>query len=444
MKKILRYSRGLLLLPLLALSAGRVGAQTLAPTQETFETGTKPDYATGTVTLSTGDWTLTDALLGTDAADHKNGAQAVRVENSGRLTMNFYLPNGAQVVTVRHAAYGTDASSGWELWAQAQSCGCNNWSKVGPTVFSTTTTLQTAAFTVAIPGNVKFEIRKVSGGSARLNLDDFTATAYGQVPAYPDNDNLAFGNPSGATPDINFPNNYLLTKSQYVVGYNASQGKPNWVSWHLDKNDRGSVGRAGDFASDPSLPAGFYQVQPTSYSGTGFDRGHNCPSADRTNTIPNNTATFLMSNMMPQAPKNNQQTWAGLENYTRTFVDNTTTPYEAYIICGSYGKGGTGVLTNGTLVYAETIDQGRVQVPSRTWKVIVLLPVGNNDVARVDASTRIIAVDLPNDNTLSTDWGTYRTSVDAIEAATGYDLLSALPVSVQAAVEAKVDNGPVN
>ncbi|MDO7885987.1 DNA/RNA non-specific endonuclease [Hymenobacter cheonanensis] len=440
MKNTLRHYCALLLLPLLVIQARGVAAQTVAPTQEAFESGTKPDYATSTVTLSTGDWTFTDALLGTDANDHKAGVQAARVENNGKLTMNFYLPGGAQVVTVRHAAYGTDASSGWELWAQAQSCGCNNWSKVGATVFSTTTTLQTAAFTVAIPGNVKFEIRKVSGGSARLNLDDFSVTAYGQVPAYPDNDNLAMGNPSGATPDTNFPNNYLLTKSQYVVGYNASQGKPNWVSWHLDKSNRGAVGRAGDFASDPSLPTGFYQVQPTSYSGTGFDRGHNCPSADRTNTIPDNTATFLMSNMMPQAPRNNQQTWAGLENYTRTFVD--TGNYEVYIVCGSYGKGGTGVLTNGTLVYAETIDQGRVQVPSRTWKVIVLLPVGSNDVARVDASTRIIAVDLPNDNGLDTNWGVYRTSVDAIEAATGYDLLSALPTSVQAVVEAKVDNGP--
>jgi endonuclease G len=140
-----------------------------------------------------------------------------------------------------------------------------------------------------------------------------------------------------------------------------------------------------------------------------------------------------MSNMMPQAPNNNQQTWAGLENYTRTFLPN----YEAYIICGSYGKGGTG-----SVGYFETIDQGRIQVPKRTWKVIVLLLKGDNDVARVNASTRIIAVDMPNENGLDTNWGTYRTSVDAIEAASGLDLLSALPPAVQAVVEAQVDNGP--
>ena len=144
-----------------------------------------------------------------------------------------------------------------------------------------------------------------------------------------------------------------------------------------------------------------------------------------------------MTNMMPQAPQNNQQTWASLENYTRTFLASGN---EAYIICGSYGVGGTG--SNGGVT--TTLDGGRVTVPNRCWKVIVILPVGDNDVARITAATRIIAIDTPNINTLSEQWGDYRTSVDAIEAATGLDLLSALPLEVQAVVEAKVDNGPTN
>ncbi|RZK29725.1 MAG: hypothetical protein EOO63_08430, partial [Hymenobacter sp.] len=48
-----------------------VCAQTAAPasTQETFDTGTKTDYAPGTVALASGSWTFTDAVLGADAAD---------------------------------------------------------------------------------------------------------------------------------------------------------------------------------------------------------------------------------------------------------------------------------------------------------------------------------------------------------------------------------------
>jgi endonuclease G len=55
----------------------------------------------------------------------------------------------------------------------------------------------------------------------------------------------------------------------------------------------------------------------------------------------------------------------------------------------------------------------------------------------------VIAVNTPNINTTGA-WGTYRTSVDAIEAATGYDLLSNLSTSIQASIEANVDNGPTN
>jgi endonuclease G len=138
---------------------------------------------------------------------------------------------------------------------------------------------------------------------------------------------------------------------------------------------------------------------------------------------------------MPQAPQNNQGPWADLENYSRTFLPGN----EVYIICGSYGIGGIG----SNNVVTNTLDQGRITVPNRTWKVIVILPVGDNDVARISTTTRVIAVDMPNTNLITQEWGAFRTSVDAIEAATGYDLLSKLPVELQAAIESKVDAGPV-
>jgi endonuclease G len=71
------------------------------------------------------------------------------------------------------------------------------------------------------------------------------------------------------------------------------------VSWHLATNWIGSAARQDDFRADPNLPAGWYRPGATSYSGSGFDRGHKCPSADRTSSVADNSATFLMSNMMP-------------------------------------------------------------------------------------------------------------------------------------------------
>jgi hypothetical protein len=41
--------------------------------------------------------------------------------------------------------------------------------------------LQTTVFNVQISGNVRFEIRKVSGGAYRINIDDFSLEAYENV-----------------------------------------------------------------------------------------------------------------------------------------------------------------------------------------------------------------------------------------------------------------------
>jgi endonuclease G len=246
-------------------------------------------------------------------------------------------------------------------------------------------------------------------------------------------DNLLMGNPSNAS--TLSTTNYLMQKMTYTLSYNSAQGKPNWVSWHLDNTWLGSATRCDCFASDVLLPSGVYRVSSSSYTNSGFDRGHNCPSGDRTFSSTDNRETFLMTNMMPQAPVNNQQTWERLESYCRTLVSQGN---ECYIICGSYGQGGTGSKGGTTL----TIDNGRVTVPKQIWKVVIVLPNGTNDVSRVTTSTRVIAVNTPNINSINTSWGVYRTSVDAIETATGYDILSALPDAIEATLESRVDNGP--
>ncbi|WP_051360072.1 DNA/RNA non-specific endonuclease [Adhaeribacter aquaticus] len=241
------------------------------------------------------------------------------------------------------------------------------------------------------------------------------------------------GNPSNATAELRNSNNFLITKNQYVLSYNKDKGIPNWVSWHVSKHWLGNSPRQDDFKIDNALPAGWYRVAASAYTGSGFDRGHNAPSGDRTKSVEDNSATFLMTNMIPQAPNNNRETWENLESYTRLLVSRGT---EVYVIMGNYGKGGTG--SNG---YAETIDQGRITVPKQIWKVLVVLPEGENDLSRINTNTRVIAIKTPNNNDLNPNWGVYRTTVDAIEKATGYDLLSELPDNIEAILEAKVDKG---
>ncbi|MBD2249538.1 DNA/RNA non-specific endonuclease [Nostoc sp. FACHB-888] len=260
----------------------------------------------------------------------------------------------------------------------------------------------------------------------------FTLLNYLQKPltAQTSSVHLRMGNPSNAGASYS---NLLLSKSQYAVSYNCYRGTSNWVSWELNTSWLGSAPRQDDFRADTTLPSSCYQVNSSDYTGSGFDRGHMTASADRTNTVTNNSATFLMTNIIPQSPDNNQGPWAALETYSRDLVNQGK---ELYIISGSYGTGGTG--SNGT---KSTIANGNVTVPTRTWKVIVVLNSLNSDASSVNNNTRVIAVNMPNSQGIrNNNWTNYRVSVDSIETNTGYNLLSNVSSSVQSVIESRVDN----
>ena len=420
---------------------------------ETFEAGTKGGYAASQEILPSGRWQFEDALIGSADQDHKNGQRAARLRGRGRLTMLFDAPAGVRRIRVFSACYGQDAASTWELWLSRD--GGRSFERGGLPVAVREARLSVRTFDFAGQGPLRLQIRKTDGGGGRLNIDDIEVAMEGRPtagptsasPPVPDapaprppagqrDNHLALGNPSGATSDLTSLTNYLVAKPQYTCAYNARRGTPTWVSWHLSAAWLGQAPRQDDFRPDAALPRQFYAVTPQSYRGSGFDRGHCCPSGDRTADLDDNSATFLMTNMLPQAPHNNQQTWSALEEYARSQVRRGQ---EMYIIMGGYGQGGTG--TNGTVT---TLDQGRVTVPARIWKVLVILPEGSNDLARIAAAgpdVRVMAVDTPNEQAVNPDWRQYLTSINKIEAATGLDLLSALPLPAQARLQKLVDSG---
>lgn len=244
----------------------------------------------------------------------------------------------------------------------------------------------------------------------------------------PNDDPLTLGNPSNATSDVANENNYLLIKPQYTLSYSRAKATPNWTAWRLDSSWIGSTSRQDDFRPDTTLPAGWYQVTPEDYAEPVYDRGHMCPSGDRTNSVANNSATFLMTNMVPQHPDNNQGPWEDFESYCRTLASQGN---EIYIVSGPVGNFGT----------IGATQQNRVMVPTATWKVVLVMPNGSDDLRRVSRATRAFGVVVSNVPPINRNgvWRDYRMTVDEVEALTGYNFFSAVPAQTQEYIERRRD-----
>lgn len=232
-------------------------------------------------------------------------------------------------------------------------------------------------------------------------------------------DPLAFGRPT----DADERDEVLLRRPEFVLSYSPQRGGPNWVAWHLRRADFGDAPRCNCFAADTALPRGVYRVVSSDYSGSGYDRGHLVRSEERTAGAAANAATFLMTNVLPQTHDLNAGPWLRLEEHLQEQVQREG--YEVFLLAGGYGEQGT------------LKDAGRVVIPTRTWKIALLLRPGQTPAGIRSASElRLVAVDMPNTTGIADrPWQEFRTSVDALEAATGYDFLHALPDALEAEVE---------
>ena len=222
--------------------------------------------------------------------------------------------------------------------------------------------------------------------------------------------NVRFGLPAPARANPDDREAYLVERPQYVLSYNAKLRRPNWVSWRLRKQDVGHAER-GPFEPDPLLPRSFPHVTTHVYSGSGFDRGHMCPSKDRSADQRGCDATFYTTNIVPQSPACNQKGWERLETYCRDLAHQGHT---LYIVCGPHGVGGTGLSGR-----KDVIGEGRIEVavPAKVWKVILVLP---SDDAEPRKNSRVIAVVMPNDQTVDFEWAKYRVRARDVEKLTGY------------------------
>jgi uncharacterized repeat protein (TIGR01451 family) len=237
---------------------------------------------------------------------------------------------------------------------------------------------------------------------------------------------MQLGNPSNATADTNNHDHYLIQRTVEALDYSDNLGQPHWASWDLTAADVGSSGRSDAWAVDTNLPASFYPV-PTNGFGSGYDRGHMCPSADRTDTVAHNELVFIMSNIIPQASLQNQNIWTTFETYCRS----TLLPggKELLIMCGP------------SLFTTNKLDSNHVTIPGYTWKIVVVVPGGAGTATnRISPTTQVVALRIPNTDAVGHDaWQNYRTNVAAIENDTGFTFFTALPPNLATVLRNKVD-----
>lgn len=364
----------------------------------------------------------------TSTAPTNCGTIVVPLSGNGSANPNVAVPGATVLLTVRVTPADTPPSTGIAVTANLSEIGGtpNQTFFDDGTNGDTTASDNTFSVSYSIPAGLAGGTRNLPAIVTDAQARTANAIILLNINApFGSDDPLLLGNPSNATPDVANENNYLMFKPQYSLSYNRGKATSNWTAWRLDSTWVGTTPRQDDFRPDSTLPAGWYQVLDTDYSGSGYDRGHMCPSGDRTRSVPDNSATFLMTNMVPQIPANNQGPWEEFESYCRTLASQGN---EIYIFSGPFGNIGS-------------IAQGRVIVPQVTWKVILVIPNGSNDLTRVNRSTRVLGIIVPNQPPLDINapWRNFRVTVDAVENLTGYDFFTAIPKNTQELIERRRD-----
>lgn len=202
----------------------------------------------------------------------------------------------------------------------------------------------------------------------------------------------------------------IIKHSYYTLAYVEEYEQARWVAYKMTpKNLEKNVDRKDErFEPDPKVTTG--SAVHSDYNGSGYDRGHLAPAADFSGNHTMMTETFYMSNMSPQRPLCNRETWRLLEEQTRRWGEKKK---EIYIISGP--------------VFGEKMPKigrkNKISVPPAYFKIIFS-----------EKEQKAIAFIVPNVNKKE-DYKEYQVSVDEVERQTGLDFFSLLPDDLEKKIE---------
>lgn len=249
-------------------------------------------------------------------------------------------------------------------------------------------------------------------------------------------------------------NQTWLAKSESVYGLALEMEWDNtkianrFTCYYLDdKNSAQNVGRQDSFKEDPEIPAA-YRSKLSDYSGSGYARGHLCPSADRRASYEQQALTYYLSNMQPQWQKHNGEQWAYLESDVRKWAARCDTLYVVKaatiddITLNNVTESGVYSTTYNGTYYEDLKCNGRLLVAKYYYMALLAYNKSTNTYQALGIWTKHY-----NDGTTgasgsgSYDWPVINKenaqyiTIDELERRTGLDFFCNLPDDIENTVE---------
>ena len=228
---------------------------------------------------------------------------------------------------------------------------------------------------------------------------------------------------------IGLPSDTYIMHNAMALEYSEPHEQARWVA-HIILQDikEGVVSRSNDFRIDTLVKTGsaveadyFLKIKKQDgtweYDAFGFDRGHLAPSADFRWSATALSESYYYSNMSPQLAEFNRGRWSDLEAQLRGYVIGHP-GVQLYVVTGP-------LLETDLPVIERSVN--KVAIPRKLFKVALDL-----------VNKRAIGFVMPNAE-ISYPVESFAVSVDSVERLTGLDFFRALPDSLEARLEVKID-----
>ncbi|MGB0525606.1 MAG: DNA/RNA non-specific endonuclease [Flammeovirgaceae bacterium] len=229
--------------------------------------------------------------------------------------------------------------------------------------------------------------------------------------------------------NIGMPTTDYVAHAAMFIAYDEKHEQAKWVA-HIITADiiTGNVGRTNDFREDPKITTGsaveadyfLKSEQPdgtVEYDGFGYDRGHLAPSADFRWSHKALSESYFYSNMSPQLPAFNRESWADLEALLRGYIfEHPETQLYVFTLP---------ILSPELPVIERGVN--KVSIPNKFVKVALDL--------KNQQGIAFVMPNQKNDEPLSS----FAITIDEAEAQTGFDFYHLLADEQEAKIEAQLD-----